>query len=206
MAVESERRWSGGVAVLAGVLYAVGALLHPVGESLAAVLHPRWVPSHVVYWAAAILMIVSLGGLHARQAKESGRLGYFGFVLALVGTSVVSGIFSLVSTAIPIIANEAPALFDRAMAPPPWVLLTVILGFVLGYVLFGVATMRAGVFPRSAGALLVIGSVLFLISEAPLFGSGTSHVLETIGDILFGSGFAWMGYAIWSVPQPEVGQ
>jgi hypothetical protein len=124
----------------------------------------------MIYWLAAILMIVGLGGIYARQANESGRLGLIGLILALVGTSVVCGIFFLVSTAIPLIATEAPVLFERAMTPPAWGMPLVILGFALGYVLFGLATVRAGVLPRAAGALLVVGVVLFVVSEAPLFG------------------------------------
>ena len=199
--MERTVRWSGPISIVGGILYALGALLHPVGEDLAAVLNPRWVPSHVIYWAAAILMIISLGGVYARQSKESGKLGLIGFVLALIGTAVVCGIFFLVSTAIPLIANEAPALFERAMAPRPWAMPAVILGYVLGYVLFGIATMRANVLPRWAGAALVLGSVLFFISETPLFGHNTSHALVTIGDVIFGLGFVGIGYGLWSEPR-----
>jgi len=118
-----------------------------------------------------------------------------------VGTAVVCGIFFLVSTAIPLIAIEAPALFERAMTPPPWAMPAVIVGFAFGYVLFGFATIRANVLPRLAGAFLVIGAVLFLISEAPLFGPNASHALVTIGDVIFGLGFVWMGYVLWSEPR-----
>jgi hypothetical protein len=205
MGLERTIRWSGGIGVLAGVLYAVGALLHPVGEDLAAVLNPRWIPSHVVYWIAAILMTVGLGGIHARQARESGRLGLMSLILAMGGTVVVSGIFFLVSTAIPLIATQAPALFERAMTPPSWAMPAVIAGFALGYVMFGLATIRAGVLPRAAGVILVVGVILFVISETPLFGRATSHAMVTIGDVLFGLGFSWMGYAVWSEPRSEIG-
>jgi hypothetical protein len=188
------------------VLYATGALFHPVGEDLAAVLNPRWVPSHLIYWFAAILMVVALGGVYARQAKECGLLGLIGLVLALAGTSAVCGIFLLVSTAIPLIATEAPSLLERAMTPPPWGMPVVILGFALGYILFGLATARAGVLPRAAGVAIVVGMALFVVSEGPLFGRVISHALVTIGDVLFGLGFAWMGYAVWSEPRHEVGQ
>jgi hypothetical protein len=54
--------------------------------------------------------------------------------------------------------------------------------------------------------VLVVGVALFMISEAPLFGRMISHALVTIGDVLFGLGFAWMGYAVWSEPRRDVGQ
>jgi hypothetical protein len=78
--------------------------------------------------------------------------------------------------------------------------LLVVLGFSLGYILFGVATMRAGVLPRWSGLLLIVGVSLFMISEAPLFDRTLSHLIVTVGDGVFGLGLAWMGYALWGLP------
>jgi hypothetical protein len=71
-------------------------------------------------------------------------------------------------------------------------------GFGQGYILFGVATMRAGVLPRWSGLLLIIGVLFFMNSEAQLFDRALSHVIATIGDVVFGLGFAWAGYVLWS--------
>jgi hypothetical protein len=125
-------------------------------------------------------------------------LGLVGFVLAFIGTVFVSSIFFMVSTVIPLIAAETPALFDQAATPSTGTVLVVVLGFSLGYILFGVATMRAGVLPRWSGLLLIIGVSFFMISEAPLFDRTLSHVIVTVGDVVFGLGLAWMGYALWS--------
>ena len=37
-----------------------------------------------------------------------------------------------------------------------------------------------------------------MFSEAPLFNRMFSHVVVTVGDVVFGFGVAWMGYALWS--------
>jgi hypothetical protein len=79
-------RWSGLISILAGVLYALGALLHPAGEDLAAYTNPNWVPAHQVYWVSAMLMLFGLVGLYARQVEKTGWLGLVGFVLAFIGT------------------------------------------------------------------------------------------------------------------------
>ncbi len=102
------------------------------------------------------------------------------------------------STIFPLVATEAPAIFDQAFMPPAYAILVIVLGFVLGYVLFGVATMRAGVLPRWSGLLLIIGSALFMISEALPWDDSLSHLIVTIGDVIFGIGFVWMGYALCS--------
>jgi hypothetical protein len=191
-------RWSGLISLLAGVLYALAAFLHPVGEDLAAITSPKWVPAHLVYWVSVILMQLGLVGLYARQVEKAGWLGLAGFVLAFIGTGFVETILLMVSTIIPLIGAEAPTIFDQAMTPPAFLLPVFIGGFGLGYILFGVATMRAGVLPRWSGLLLIIGVSFFMISEAPLFDRMLSHVIATIGDVVFGLGLAWAGYALWS--------
>jgi hypothetical protein len=187
-------RWSGLISILAGVLYALGALLHPVGEDLAAYASPQWVPAHQVYWVSAMLMLFGLVGLYARQVEKTGWLGLVGFVLAFIGTVLVDSIFVMASTVLPLVAVQAPALFDQAAAPPTFGVLVV----VLGYILFGIATMRAGVLPRWSGLLLIIGSAMFMISEAVPLNASLSHLIVTIGDVIFGTGFVWMGFALWS--------
>jgi hypothetical protein len=196
-------RWSGMVCVVSGALYALAAWVHPVGEDLTAVLDPRWVPAHLIYWVSSLLMLVGLVGIYARQATETGRLGLVAFVLALVGTALVSSILFIVSTVIPLIAVESPALFERAMTPPPFALPVFILGFGGGYILLGIATMRARVLPRWAGTLLIVGVTLFMVAEADVVGESLSHKFVTVGDTLFGFGFAWIGWALWAERGPS---
>ena len=197
-------RWSGLLSLLAGVLYAVGALLHPVGESLAAVSSPNWVPAHLVYWVSVLLLHLGLVGLYARQAEQTGRLGLVGFVLAFIGTALVGSILVFASTILPLIAAEAQAIFDRAARPPDFLLPVFILGFGLGWILLGIVTMRAGVLPRWSGLLLIVGVTLFMISEAAPFEVMLAHTLVTVGDIIFGLGMVWIGYALWSEQRESV--
>lgn len=186
------------MSIVAGVLYALGAVLHPVGEGLDAYLSPKWVPAHQVYWVAAILMLLGLVGLYARQVERTGWLGLVGFVLAFIGTVLVTGIFAMVSTVIHLVAVHAPALFDQAVTPPTYGVIVLVLGYILGYVLFGIATTRAGVLPRGSGLLLIIGSLMFFVSESVPLNASLSHLIVTIGDVIFGASFVWMGFALWS--------
>ena len=190
--------WSGLISILAGLLYALGALLHPVGEDLTAYGSPTWVPAHQVYWVSAMLMLFGLLGLYARQVEKAGWLGLVGFVLAFIGTVLVDSIFLMASTVIHLVAVQAPALFDQTAAPPAFGVLVVVVGYILGYILFGIATMRAGVLPRGSGLLLIIGSAMFMISEAVPLNASFSHLIVTLGDVIFGAGFVWMGFALWS--------
>ena len=65
--------------------------------------------------------------------------------------------------------------------------------FTLGWFLFGLATIRANLLPRAAAVLLMVGAVLFLLLsllELPLWS------------IVLSIAIAWLGYALWSSPEP----
>jgi len=211
-------RWSGLIAVLGGILFPVAAIIHPNGEDLAAVNMPNWVPAHLLGFVSVTLMHLSLIGLYARQVEQAGWLGLIGFVLAFVGGAFAIVIQYVTSTVIPLIAAQAPALFDQAMTPPKFAPPLFVLGFILGHFLFGLATIRAGVLPRGSGFLVVIGILLFFLGEVSFLGQGVStpalqqffalirklHVIVLLGDIAFGLGLAWMGYTIWK-EKSEIG-
>jgi len=64
---------------------------------------------------------------------------------------------------------------------------------LLGGLLFGIATFRAGILPRWAGVLLAVAVLL------PLIGSGLfPHPLDRICAVPMGLAMAWLGYALWS--------
>jgi len=199
-------RWSGPITIFSGLLYTVGALLHPVGENLTAVSHPNWVPSHLIYWASVNLLFFGLVGLYARHAKATGWLGLLGFVLAFIGTALVGSILLYVSTVLPFIASEAKGIFEKAAETPVFLLPVFILGFGLGWILLGVAIMRAGLLPRWSGVLLIIGVTLFIISEAVPLDTTLAHLLVTTGDILFALGLLWIGYILWSEKSESIFQ
>jgi hypothetical protein len=65
--------------------------------------------------------------------------------------------------------------------------------YVLGGLLFGVATLRAGVLPRWAAGLLAFGAVLPLLAS-----SLVPHPFDRIFAVPVGVALAWLGYALWS--------
>ena len=66
----------------------------------------------------------------------------------------------------------------------------------IGFVLFGIATWRAGVLPRWA-ALIFVLSALFGI--AAIF----SQAVFSVGAIVIAIGNAWLGYAVWADPDQD---
>ncbi|MFN2129087.1 MAG: hypothetical protein ACK2VD_01070 [Anaerolineae bacterium] len=193
-------RWSGLPALLAGVLFVAAALVHPVGEDIAAVTDPNWVPAHLLGLAFAMFWLLGLVGLYARQADRTGWLGLIGFVLALAGTAFVVGIQFMVSSTLPVVAAQAPGIFGQARTPPPHALLLFALGFGLGNILFGIAILRARVLPRWSGLLLSLGMLVFMFAEigreAGPLPVAVSFVIGPAGQVLMSIGLIWMGAAL----------
>ena len=190
-------RWSGLASLLASVLYIVGGFLHPAGEDLAAVSSPNWVLAHLLLWASVILLLFGLIGLYAWQREKTGMFGLVGFVLAFTGATIAGVFVANGAAMLPQVAATAPDLFAQIAAPPAFALPLFGVTFGLGFILFGVATMRADVLPRWAGLLLIIGTVLQMAEGSPLDKSLLYMILIT-GRAVFGLSFAWMGYALWS--------
>jgi hypothetical protein len=105
----------------------------------------------------------------------------------------------------PLLATEAPRFVEGFLgivtgapseinlgALPAINALTGFAGYVLGGLLFGLATMRAGILPRRAGGLLAFAAVSVL--AAPLLG----HPLDRLLAVPMGLALAWLGYALYS--------
>jgi len=119
--------------------------------------------------AAMFALLVALTGLYARQAHTTGRLGLIGYLTASLGTLLVAGDWWYEGFIGPAIRTEAPELLATAVSG--WVLIGAVLTtvtFATGWLLFGFASVRAGVLPRSAAVLMTVGGVAgFLALIAP---------------------------------------
>jgi membrane protein implicated in regulation of membrane protease activity len=63
---------------------------------------------------------------------------------------------------------------------------------MLGGLLFGIATFRAGVLPRWAGGLLAITAALTPLAAL------LPHQIQRLAAMPMGLALAWLGYALWS--------
>ncbi|TQN41613.1 hypothetical protein FHU33_0983 [Blastococcus colisei] len=144
--------------VIGGSLFAVEGIATTLSS-------PGGYPLAVVLGPAVVLMLVGYLGYAAVQHERTGRLG----VLAL--PLVVGGLL--------VDAAGKVALLDEP--------LTVIgvLTFMAGSVLYGVATWRAGVFPRWCALGFILPLPLPLVVEGP-------------GTILAGLLYVALGVALWA--------
>jgi hypothetical protein len=179
--------------MVAGVLLIAGFALHPAGEDATHGGEPLWVPAHGLLWLSFTIALLGWIAIYAAQARESGRLGVTAVAVIILGTSLASWIFSSDVTFVPVIAAEAPTLFDKIFTPAHIAIGGVsVLGWVAGCVLVGLSVVRARVFPRWAGILLAVGVLIVPIA----YFAGFSIRVAGAGATLAGIAQIWLGYTL----------
>jgi hypothetical protein len=174
-----------------GALIVVYPLLHPATDA-EGYRSAAWVPIHLMGYVGFLLTTFGLIGLLARQLEAAGRLGVAGFVLAFTGTGLVLMEGREHTFVLPVLAQQAPA----GVPPEPaglWFLILSAAVFSVGYILLGIATVRAGVVPRGIGVLLALGAPIYAFSP-PI----DIQVVGVLGGVLFGAGMLWLGYALFA--------
>lgn len=182
---------SGVASVLAGILLIIGFSLHPEGEDAMIGTDPLRAPAHSSSWAALTVALVGWIGLYIVHASRAGKFGIVAFVVAILGTSLASWIFSSDVTFVPVIAAQAPGLFQQIFTQSHILIGVVsVLTWILGNILFGLSVIRAKVFPNWAGVLLIVGSLVIPIA----YLTGLSIKIVAIGGWLVGASQIWLGY------------
>ena len=182
-------RWGGLAAMVGGVLYVLAELLDIYNfvlqgeeEFSAVAATASYATETWLFLLGHVLVLFGLFGLYVRQSEATGPLLRVGFLVAFLGTSLGVGASWADTFVVPILADAAPELLDAG--PPLGYFLSMSI-FAIGWVLFGVAVLRARVYPRWAALLLIVGAVLsFLplpLSTAP-----------------FGVAVAWMGSTLFT--------
>ncbi len=173
-------RWGALGAVVAAIGWAVSGIFAFVfpGEGAGPLGSTSAYLIELAHAIAEAGMLAALVGFHVLQARSLSQLGTTGFAVAFVGTALV-----LMSTLLVII------FLDRLGETLLGVLFGLgLIGWLVGFVLFGIATFRAQVLPRWCG--------LLLIAHIPLFAFLLSFY--GVGGIVLGLLWLALGYALWS--------
>jgi hypothetical protein len=207
-------RWSGLVLLSGGLVGLVGAVLvtllfpghHHTPQEVVSASWP-WVQG--VLFGGLVLSTLGVPGLYLRQAARAGSLGFVGFGLLSLGLLLAGVSLGAITTfMLPILGQWAPTFLSGSTSIPLTVLLLLIIGpFLLqgvGALLLGIASLRARVFPRGAGILLLASGVLYIII-APLPPSSIGNIVELAADVSFFLAVAWFGYALLAQGQEPVG-
>jgi hypothetical protein len=201
-------RLAGLSAVIAGTCYVLVGIFHPANVP-SEVTTTRWQIVHVLACAMSFFGVLGLTGLYVRQAVKTGIVGFIGFLLLSLWLVVIMGFSFVEAFILPHLATASPAFlqawmgmfngpsgtFDLGILPTIWTLTGPV--YILGGLLFGIATFRAGILPAWAGALLALSTLL-----APVAALLPNAAQPKIA-IPMGVALAWLGYALWSEPRTQ---
>jgi hypothetical protein len=196
-------RWAGLSAMGAGIIFAGIQPIHPL-DVLSSVTTGQWAIIQSLKTAMCLLGLLGMAGLYARQVKEVGWLGLAGYLLFSLFYALTTCFAFAEAFILPRLATEAPTFVEGFLgiinghasevnlgALPAIYKLTGV-GYVLGGLLFGIATLRAGILPRWAAGLFVVGAV------APFVLAVLPHPLDRTFAVPMGIALAGLGYALWS--------
>lgn len=203
MAITSQGliRWSGLAAIAGGIIFAGIQPIHPPDE-LASVTTSLWAVIIGLKFAMCLFFLVGFAGIYARQAERAGWLGFVGFALLTVSWFLQTGFVFVELFVLPIVANALPGFVDSALGianghpgamnigalVPTYAVVGVC--YLLGGLLFGIATVRAAVLPRWPAILLAAAAVI--TPAAALL----PHAQQRYSAIPMGLAMIWLGYSL----------
>jgi hypothetical protein len=141
------------------------------------------------YFVAFVGLAIGLIALNERLASRTGRFGLFAFLVALVGTMTQGGNMWFDGFAGPWIAGVAP----QALAAEKTI--TLVVGalaayvlFALGWVLFGIAVLRARIGPAAIPVAVIVAGALGFGSGLPPYGVPIGLAVAALGAQLIRAG------------------
>ena len=196
-------RWAGLSAVVAGIIFAVIQPIHPP-DVVSSVTTRAWAIITPLKTAMCLLFLLGIAGIYARQAHKAGWMGLTGFVLLSLWFVLVTGFTFFEAFILPLLATDSPkfaesflGIFTGSVGETSvgalgtlWSLLGMV--YILGGLLFGIATFRAGILSRWAAGLLGGGAVI-----SPAFAL-LPRSFAPLAAVPVGLGLAWLGFALWS--------
>ncbi len=147
-------RWTGLAAMGAGIIFAGIQPIHPL-DIISSVTTTRWVVIQSFKFSMCILGLLAMVGLYTRQVKETGWLGLAGYLLFSLFYVLTSAFVFAEAFILPHLAAEAPkyvegflgiingATSEVSLGVLPAIYMVGSVGYVLGGLLFGIATYRA---------------------------------------------------------------
>lgn len=171
-------RLGGFAALTAGVV----ALLSNLGAAFGLI--PAVIDSYRSL-GTILLSLFALTGLYAAQSQRAGVLGLAGYVLGMLGLAGNVGLRFIFGFVAPILMAQYPEAAAAVGAGPLMAAMSItFLVYAAGYIAFGLATWRAGLLPRWAAALVVVGALLSYVLVGLSFNVG--GLLVNVGMIGLG--------------------
>jgi len=164
-------RWSGLATILGGILLPMSWILRFVFGAQRPI-------TGTVEFIATILLVFGFMGVYGFQHEETGVLGFIGFLLVTISNCVALGECWL--------QNGETTAITAVLGP------LVGITMLLGFILLGKGSWKAGKLPRWTSVLWVIGGAMIVP------GFVVQPMLVVIGGMLQGAGIVGAGIRLWS--------
>jgi hypothetical protein len=182
------------LAIIAGALVVVVRLVMltvptDVESLMVYVLTVTWSITSIAQIVAFAMLVIALIATYELQARETGVLGLIAVGAAILGTVFMAGDWWFEAFAVPRIAEVDPSVMVGFAQSR--LLFGGLLSFALfgiGWVLYGIASVRARVFPTAISWAIVAGG---LLSAVPL------GVVYLSGNVVLGLALVALG--IWLI-------
>ncbi len=146
---------------------------------------------------AFVLALFAFMGIYSAQYEQMKVVGLIGFTACIVGVALF----------IPWVFLDIARLSD-AVTQPDWRFVETHgptqavgvfggLGFIIGFVLFGIASLRARVFSRPPAVLLIVAGIMPLIHQ--WMGVDIGKLLQRIG----GLALIWFAWELWRLSRSQ---
>jgi hypothetical protein len=205
MSASNLIRWTDLAAMAAGIIFAGIQPIHPA-DVLASVTTGAWAIITSFKTAMCLLFLLGIMGIYARQVNKAGWLGLAGFLLLSLSWALQTAFVFAEAFILPLLASTAPQFVDGVLgtiargqasdvnlgALPTIYSLGIGIPYMLGGLLFGIATFRAGILPRWPAGLLAVAAALTPLAAL------LPHAIQRLAGIPVGLALAWLGYALWS--------
>lgn len=186
-------RWGSIASMIGGVVFPFAFLSHPAHAT-----NPSYTLVHILMSSALGLLLLGLPGLYNQQKARMGSLGLTGILIACLGTLLQVGYVLVDGFLAPTRAPTVPAIYAAdvhmallySLGSVAIVVPLIELCFLVGYLLLALQILRARLFPRWAGLLLVSGALL--VSSQILL----PPFAASLGAALLGLGFIELGYVL----------
>ena len=192
-------RLSGLAALLAGVIFILIQPFHPA-DHIDSLGTPAWTITQSLKFVMSVLFLFGVSGLYGRQLRASGWLGLIGFIALFASWALQAAYVFANAFIAPVLVGVAPEFVTSWLGIINGDAATVDLGvlpglygvagmlYLLGGLLFGLATYFAKVFPKAPALLLAVGAVLPIA-----LGPVMAHPLDRLLAVPVGLGLAWLG-------------
>ena len=181
-------RQAGPIALGAGGLFAaldLGRLLTADADKIAQMADPAFRVFNGGYFVGFIGLAVALIAVHERLQPRTGRFGLVAFLVALSGVMFQGGNMWFDGFAVPWLAEVLPQVFTVEKTSTLVVgALTAYVLFALGWMLFGVALLRARVVPVAIPLAMIVAGVLGYNSGLPPYGIPIGLTVAALGSAL----------------------